>query len=384
MKHYFRTIIILFFSFLNLYSADGINRSIEIRILVANDLSNFELKTYGKIYATEEKTGEKYLLLENSLYDIRPEKNEKIIISDEKLLSPVYMENSTPESYIVIDGKKYRGKFKLANKNGKLNIIEYVDIERYLWGVLGPEMGANWPIEALKAQAVAARTYTLATLSKNNDYDMTNTTQHQVYTGFDNISPQIISAVNETRGEVLTYKNEIFTTFYHANSGGHTTTPSGVWNSKIIPPLRGVNDPYYKNSPSANWSVFISNSDILNFLNKNGHSVNRIKSFRIYSKDKSGRTVKFLFNTDKGSIKLEAKDLRSFIGTFDMKSTFITSIQSVKNGYKIYGRGWGHGVGLCQDGAKKMADKGFDYKKILSFYYPGSKIKDIDEVNHER
>ncbi|MGC8867100.1 MAG: SpoIID/LytB domain-containing protein, partial [Elusimicrobiales bacterium] len=111
-----------------------------------------------------------------------------------------------------------------------------------------------------------------------------------------------------------------------------------------------------------------------------GNYVSKIKNIRIYSKDKSGRAIKLLISTDKGNIRVEAKDLREFIGTFDIKSTFISKIEKRSLGFKIYGRGWGHGIGLCQDGAKKMADLGFNYKKILEFYYPGSKIMNIEKV----
>ncbi|HPO95281.1 MAG TPA: SpoIID/LytB domain-containing protein [Elusimicrobiales bacterium] len=383
MKIFFKSLLFLILS-QSLYSADGISKSVEVRILIENNSEKISLKTYGKVYLTEEKTGEKYLLVEESNYDIKAEGSDFVYVSLQKLYSPVLLENSNPNSHMIINGKKYRGKFKIKNSEGKIQIIEFVDIERYLWGVLGPEMGTSWPMEALKAQAVASRTYTLASLNRNADYDMTNSTKHQVYTGFENISPQIISAVNETRGEVLTYKDNIFYAYYHANSGGQTTTPSGVWNGDIIPPLKGVKDPYYKNSKHAGWSIYVSNSDILNFISSSGHSALKIKDMKIYSKDRSGRAVKLLFKTDKGNIKLEAKDFRNHVGNFDMKSTLITNIIKMKNGFKITGKGWGHGVGLCQDGAREMADRGADYKKILNFYYPGSKIKDIEDVYYDR
>jgi len=381
MKLFFNLIIPFI---LNLSSADGVSKSIEVRIMIYSNSQKINIKTYGNVYVTEEKTGEKYILLEDSIYEVTPNNKDYIYLSQQKLYSPIILENANPSSYIVINSQKYRGKFKIINTDSNLRMIEFVDIERYLWGVLGPEMGMSWPIEALKAQAVAARTYTLASLNRKAEYDMTNTTNDQVYTGFENISPQIISAVNETRGEVLTYKDKVFFAYYHANSGGHTTTPSGAWNSDIIPPLRGVKDPYYKNSKHSKWITYISNDDILNFINSKGYNAFKIKDITIYSKDRSGRAIKLSFKTDRGNVKLEVKDLRNYIGTSDIKSTFITSIQKMKSGFKVYGKGWGHGVGLCQEGAREMADRGFNYKKILQFYYPGSKIKDMDDVYYDR
>ena len=381
MKLFFNLIIPFI---LNLSSADGVSKSIEVRIMIYSNSQKINIKTYGNVYVIEEKTGEKYILLEDSIYEVTPNNKDYIYLSQQKLYSPIILENANPSSYIVINSQKYRGKFKIINTDSNLRMIEFVDIERYLWGVLGPEMGMSWPIEALKAQAVAARTYTLASLNRKAEYDMTNTTNDQVYTGFENISPQIISAVNETRGEVLTYKDKEFFAYYHANSGGHTTTPSGAWNSDIILPLRGVKDPYYKNSKHSKWITYISNDDILNFINSKGYNAFKIKDITIYSKDRSGRAIKLSFKTDRGNVKLEVKDLRNYIGTSDIKSTFITSIQKMKSGFKVYGKGWGHGVGLCQEGAREMADRGFNYKKILQFYYPGSKIKDMDDVYYDR
>lgn len=371
--------LLLYISF-NINSADGINKTIDIRILIKSTKDKIVLTPYGNSYVVEEKTNEKYFLIENSNYEIIPFSDDMIVINDEKLRSPIFIETANPHSYLIIDGIKFSGKFKLYNENSTLNLVEYVDLERYLWGVLSPEMGPTWPFEALKAQAVAARTYAVFHINRLSEYDLTSTTKHQIYTGFEKVSPQIISAVSETRGKVLTYKNKIFPAYYHANSGGHTTNPSAVWNLEKILPLKGVKDPYAKYSKNYNWTTFITVNDIIGFLNRNAYFVSKIKDLKIYSKDKTGRTVKFLISTDKGPIKIEAKAFREFIGSYEMKSTLITKIEKKNNGFKIYGRGWGHGVGLCQDGARKMAELGFNYKKILEFYYPGSKIMDLDKV----
>lgn len=370
---------LFYLSFL-LTSADGFNKTVELRILIKSTKDKISINSYGISYVTEEKTKEKYLLTENSDYEFRAISNNMISINSEKLTSPIFLETSNPQSYLTIDGIRFRGKFKIYSQDSELNLIEYVDLERYLWGVLAPEMGPAWPFEALKAQAVAARTYALFHINKNSDYDLTATTRHQLYTGFEKVSPQIISAVNETRGEVLVYKGRIFPAYYHANSGGHTTNPTAVWELEKISPLRGVKDPYAKYSKNYNWKVFVSFKDIVEFLNRNGYFVFKIKDMRIYSKDKSGRTIRLLVLTDRGNFKIEAKRLREFIGSYDMKSTLITKIEKSKDGFKIYGKGWGHGIGLCQDGARKMADLGFSYKKILEFYYPGSKIIDFEKV----
>ncbi len=376
--------IIFFFSLLIsclLCAADGVHKSIEIRILIKEKEKKVNIKVGGKARIIEDPTKEIYELVDNSEYEIKAVDRVCAKINEYIIKLPFYIENINPHSYLVIDGVKYRGKFKVYFESGGINIVEYVDLERYLWGVLAPEMGLTWPKEALKSQAVAARTYAVYSIKKGSEYDLTATTKHQLYTGFENISPQIISAVNETAGEVLTYKGKIFPAYYHANSGGHTTNPSAAWDCEKIPPLRGVKDPYAKHSRNYAWSIFIPSKDLVAFLNRYHKTyVSKIKDMRIYSKDKSGRAIRFVISTDQGRFKVEAKDIREFIGTFNMKSTLISRIEKKDSGFKIYGRGWGHGIGLCQDGAKKMADLGFNYKKILEFYYPGSKIADLEDV----
>lgn len=382
MKLFFSFTLILFIK-TALYS-NVESKSIEVRILIEKQAKKINLKTENKAIVTSPYSNEKYILLDDSEYDITPSSNNKIIIGETAFPTPVFIETVNSFGYVIINGKRYSGKIKIKNSNNLLDVIEHVDLESYVIGVLGPEMGTNWPIEALKAQAVSARTYTLASLNKNYEYDLTNTVYDQLYDGHQKISPSIIAAVNQTKGEVLTYKGKIFFAYYHANSGGHTTSPSASWNeNEIIPPLKGVKDPYYKFSPNAHWECYVPNSDIIKFLEPyvpNGKTISKIKEIRVYSKDKSQRAIKLLISTNAGKFKVEISNLRKHIGTFDLKSTLITRIEKLKNGFKFYGRGWGHGVGLCQDGAKAMADKGYDYKKILQFYYPGSKITKIEEL----
>jgi stage II sporulation protein D len=366
-----------------LYPTSGMNKTVEVRILIEKQIKELKIKTENKVFVISDKQDEKYLLLEDSEYEVIPS-NNGLMINDIRFSSPIFLETVNPFGYIVLNGKRYQGRIKIKNSNGLIDVIEHIGLESYIIGVLGPEMGTTWPIEALKAQAVSARTYTLASLNKNYEYDLTNTVYDQVYNGHQTISPAIIAAVNQTRGEILTYKGKVFFAYYHANSGGHTTSPSATWNSdSIIPPLRGVKDPYFKYSPNAYWECYVPSSDIIKFLLPYAASkknISKIKEIRVLSKDRSQRAIKLLISTDAGKFKVDISNLRKHIGTFDLKSTLITRIEKLKNGFKFYGRGWGHGVGLCQDGAKAMADKGYDYKKILQFYYPGSKITKIEEI----
>jgi stage II sporulation protein D len=368
---------LLSFFLLNLKSADY-NNDLNIRILIENSQNNILIKTYGDVIVKELKTGKKFRLLPNVSYIIKTADSENIYISKEKLNSPVTLFTPEGDNYIRINSKKYKGEIKIIKKNDKLTLIEELPFEKYLLGVLAPEMGEDWPLEALKAQAVASRTYAAKQLKKNSDYDISNDVTHQVYVGLEKTNSRIIEAVNSTRGEVLSYQGKLITAFFHACCGGHTTTPD-VWDQDIIKPLRGVTDPYCKDSKHYSWSLSATSKELLRFIQKQGSTALSVKNVRIYSKDHSGRAVRLLFQTEKGNFKAEAKELRKHLGIFEFKSTFLTKIEKDGDLYRFYGKGWGHGVGMCQEGAKKMAEKGLSYKKILNFYYPSSKISDIED-----
>ncbi|PIS46974.1 MAG: hypothetical protein COT17_05860 [Elusimicrobia bacterium CG08_land_8_20_14_0_20_51_18] len=373
---------LLFFCSGLLGAADGYpENELKIRISIYRDLSRLAVTTYGKVYVTELKTGNRFLLLENANYEIRGSDSKYLYIGKQKLLSPIKLNTPDGNNFLKINSRKYKGEIRLINcEDSTLNAIEEIPFEKYLYGVLVSEMGPGWPLEALKAQAVASRTYAARFINPLKDYDMTDDVSHQVYSGLEKVSSDIIEAVNSTKGEVLVYNKKLVNAFFHACCGGHTTSPGSAWGDVITKPLRGVSDPYCKTSRHYKWDMFLKNSDLLSFIQKMGSTALKIKSLKPYSKDKSGRIVRLSFSTDRGSFKAEMKELRKHFGTYDFKSTFISRIEKKSNGYLFSGRGWGHGVGMCQEGAKGLAKKRQNYKKILNFYYPGSKTADITGV----
>lgn len=360
-----------------LLAADGNQKELEIRILISKN-SQATFNTYGNVIVSD-ASGRKFRLVPNATYIAKADSENFLYLSKEKLSSPVEFFIPDGKNFLKVNGKKYKGKLKaISHRDGFLSIIEELPFEKYLLGVLASEMGPDWPIEALKAQAVASRTYAARLLNRGGEYDVGNDTSHQVYTGLEKINPNIIEAVNSTKGEVLYYNGRMITAFFHACCGGRTTTPSAAFKGNIIKPLRGVVDPYCKLSNHYEWDITLSESDILRMIQSRGSTALKLKGVRIYSKDRSGRAVKIEFKTDRSPFRMEAKAMREYFGNFEFKSTFITRIQKTNKGYIFYGRGWGHGVGMCQEGAKNMARKGYSYKKILSFYYPGARITDIE------
>ncbi len=349
-----------------------------IRVAIARNSPSLKLKTSSRVYAQDVKTGQKYLLLERSAYEIKASAGG-ISVAGQQLSSPIKLLSSDGQERIRLGGNLYKGDILIrASGADKLDIIEYLPLEDYLYGVLGVEMSPDWPLEALKAQAVASRTYALKNINPARDYDVTDGVEMQVYNGTARINSRIIDAVNSTRGEVLKYKGKLVTAFFHACCGGHTASVKSAWGEDVIKPLYGVPDPFCSRASHYRWELFVPAGDLLKFIQKQGSTALKIKAVRVYRKDRSGRAVSLRFTTDRGVKDAPVTELRKSVGNYEFRSTLITRISPVRGGYEFAGRGWGHGVGMCQEGAKAMAEKGRTYKKILHQYYPGASITDYD------
>ncbi len=252
----------------------------------------------------------------------------------------------------------------------KLNdgsIIE-VNFDEYLYGVVSNEMGTSYKegeevkevgIEALKAQAVASRTYALYNMqnSKYEDYDMTCTTTDQVYKS-GTVKDIVKEAVDSTSGQVITYDGEIISAFFFSTSGGHTEAPENIWSSSL-PYLVGVEDTYepYIEGKSE-WEARISK--------------NKFGTMEILGKSENGRVTKMKI----GNEIYTNNNIRTKLGSSLVKSTwFEMSFDSNTNEYVLSGKGYGHGVGMSQYGAMGMAENGFDYIEILNWYYKDIEIE---------
>ncbi|HAF95358.1 MAG: hypothetical protein A2021_00920 [Elusimicrobia bacterium GWF2_52_66] len=349
----------------------------KIRVAIARNSPSIKLKTSAKTYLVEVKTGQKYLLLANASYDIKRAGEQSLSVADQTLSSPIKLLSADGSEKVRLGGNIYKGDILInAVPGGRLNIIEYLPLEDYLYGVLPSEMSAGWPLEALKAQAVASRSYAVKNLAPGKDYDVTDGIDTQVYNGTKGINSRILEAVNATRGEVLKYKGKIVTAFFHACCGGHTGSARAAWGEEVGKPLSGVSDPFCSGSFHHKWHLGISVADMLSFIQAKGSTALKIKGIRLYKKDRSGRVITVLFVTDQGKLQVKVTDIRKRFGNSDFKSLYLTSVVREGGYFEFSGRGWGHGVGMCQEGAKEMAKRGMSYKKILRHYYPGASITD--------
>jgi len=298
----------------------------------------------------------------------------KLVLVSNKLSFPVVIK--PVQGVIFADGKAYRGYLKIVKSNDKFTVVNVLPVEEYLKGVVPKESSPSWPIESLKAQAVVSRTYTYANLNKHagEGFDMCSQTHCQVYGGAGAEFLPSNKAVIATKGEVLTYDGKLAQTVFHANCGGHTEDPKYVWNwtAQTPPYLKGVKCDYCKNAPHAKWETVLDENFIMNKLS--GYRVGKIKSIKAKGATEAGSTIDIEIIHSNGNLTFNAYKFRLTVDPWKIKSTTFESIEKKDAKFIFKGLGWGHKVGMCQWGAKGMAEDGRTYKKILSFYYPGTQI----------
>jgi len=229
------------------------------------------------------------------------------------------------DGLMSIDGKKYRGYVSfLGNRNG-LSVINHVDIESYLYGVVPKEIPSLSSEEALKAQAVAARSYAYSTMDKhlNEGYNVCDTTHCQVYGGYDAEQATTNRAVDHTRGLIAKYNGVVANTVFHSSSGGHTESSENVWGGRV-PYLVAVEDPYSLNTINSSWEVAIDSSRMNQMLLEGGIDIGEVRGIDISEKTVSGRVVELVLNGSRGTAQVSGERFRSLMGNTTIKSTLFS------------------------------------------------------------
>jgi stage II sporulation protein D len=282
---------------------------------------------------------------------------------------------------IAVDGAPYHGSIIVQlDPDGLLTAVNVVDLEEYLYGVVGSEMPAEWPRSALQAQAVVARTYAVGRLGIRDDmgYDLIAGEEDQAYRGIDGESPTVIAAVDATRGALLVYEGQIVHAYYSADDGGYTA--GGAALSDPQPYLLPVPDPYAAGSPDRTWSASISAADLAQSVNALIARVGALTGVAMGAVDASGRLQSVVVTGSNGSASLSGFDFRRLAGRHSVRSTKISSIALDGDLIRVTGAGFGHGVGMSQWGARTMAAQGIDFAGILSFYYKGTVLTTIADA----
>lgn len=277
-----------------------------------------------------------------------------------------------------VGSRRYRGSLlAFVDATGELAVVNELGLEDYLYGVVPCEIGpiSTETFEAVKAQAVAARSFTLTRLTKRRGlgfqlYD--SYARDQEYQGAGRETALGNRAVDETRGEVLLYHGEPAEALYHANCGGVTANGSQPYLKSIADTPGGRRrTPYCAGSKHSSWRTGFSREDFENrlgtLLGVDGRV--EVRSYGVET-DNSGRASHLRFKTRKGSYRISGSDFRLGLG---LKSTLF-KMEMGRNSVVFTGKGWGHGSGLCQDGAIEMARRGSNHREILLHYYSGVKL----------
>ena len=269
------------------------------------------------------------------------------------------------------------GLVHVVRKGKGFLVINQVDLEEYVKGVVPGEVNSSWHPEMLKAQAVAARTYALyqQMLSAARDYDVVATVQDQVYKGKDGVDTAVLRAVDETRGLVLTYQQAPIYAAFSSTAAGLTEDAVNVW-SKEYPYLKGVECPFDLESPFYQWKASFRVDKLEQNLRQQGYVVGTISSIEPLAFSRGGRVAKLRILHSEGELILRGEDLRKTVGYSIVPSTQFT-IDSVGREVVLSGYGAGHAVGMCQWGAKELAELGYSFSTILSYYYPGTELQEM-------
>ena len=273
--------------------------------------------------------------------------------------------------YVWIGDRWYRGTTQLILQDNGITAINHVDLEDYLYSVVGAEAVSSWPIEALKAQAVAARSYALYKRNKesNGIYDVDTTIGTQVYKGLDSECTTTHEAVNSTLGQIMTYDEEVILAAFHSSSGGYTENVEDIWSSPL-PYLRAVVD-YDHQAPVFEWQQVIPVSKIQSLV----AGIGNIRGLQPAKMTPRGRVITMQVTGDRGSTTVSGKDLRKVL---DLRSTLFRISTDGEN-LNIKGRGFGHGLGLSQWGAYYLAQQGVNYHQILAHYYQSANLTRLEK-----
>jgi len=259
--------------------------------------------------------------------------------------------------------------------------VREMDVEDYLLGVVAAEMDPSWPLEALKAQAILARTFTLQRVDEFGEVPGRGahaSTDHEEFQAYDSgrIDQRVQQAVAETRGRVIVYDGRFARTWFHAYSGGHTTTPQvGMdWDGEEVPYLRPVDDSDLDGAvpPEVKfWEARLRAEEVRSAAAEaGGADPGPVERVEVGSWSDDGRAITLRVNDQ----EVPAVAFRLAAGSSDFRSTMIQEIDASDGVFTFRGKGYGHGVGLSQWSARILAERGADAEAIIQRYYPGTEV----------
>jgi stage II sporulation protein D len=290
----------------------------------------------------------------------------------------------TASEPIVVNGKPLAREVHVIAEAeaGVLHAVAVLPLERYLCGVLLGEVPVQkWHEAALKAQAVASRSYALFHMARRRgrDWDVTATQSSQVFKGgVDN--PRVNRIVNATRGQVLMCDGGVIPAYFHSSCGGATEASGNVFNERTIRPLAGSPCGFCQvpDNRFASWELTLRLSEITEIVSRHASDVGQariagVRELEVVERGVSGRALTLRVRHAFAPFDMDAERFRQWVGPMRLPSTMFR-MQSGSRSVTFRGSGWGHGIGLCQFGAEGMAANGYTYRQILNRYYPQAEI----------
>ena len=271
----------------------------------------------------------------------------------------------------TFEGRPYRGTFTRLDDG---RVVSIVDLEEYLYSVVSREMSARWPAAALEVQSICARTYVLQRSDPRREYDVVPSELDQRYDGVAGETPAGTAAVSATAGQVLKYGDGFASVAYSSCCGGHTESSSDAWGAAPIPYLQGVACTWCTESPNYRWSTTLAFEQMASRLSTYLAPLGELHDVRVTELDPSGRARSFELVAERGSSTVQGSAFRRAVGSRVLPSLLIERLQRDGGAAQIAidGGGLGHGVGLCQWGARGMAASGSSASQILGYYFSGA------------
>lgn len=360
--------------------APALAGELEMRVAIEQDVS--QVQVGGSTPTTlQDGNGRVLAQLPAQTAVVARAENGQVAVSDWRT-GAVWLEPSGENGLVWIGGRWYRGRTLVVPTAGGLTAVNYVDLEEYLYSVVGSEVYPNWHPEALKAQAVAARTYALyqRQTGANAVFDVGDTVRWQVYNGVEEEASSTIAAVQATRGQVVTHQGRIINAVFHASAGGHTDNVENVWTNPL-PYLRAV-PAFDEAAPNAQWTVNVTADQLRAAI----PGIGNILSLTPERVSPVGRVITLRATGDAGTKTITGAQLRSAL---NLRSTWFSvtpqpdaiastrGVAGAPTSFQIVGRGFGHGLGMSQWGAQFMALQGRSYMDILRHYYTGTILSRI-------
>lgn len=373
-----RFLFVLTFGFMLFAAAEGFSKETDrIRVAVLRDRPDVILAVRGSYEIQDARTKEVLDHGRNLSFSRVAASVDGLKIKNTVFKTGAVTVIAKRTAGITVNNRSYRGDISVyKDLNGRLLVVNAVDLESYVKGVLYHEISNKWPIDAIKAQAIATRTYAIYTKEtmRAKDYDVTADTSSQVYGGYLSEKHKTNRAVNFTAGEILEYKDRVFPAYFHATCGGNTEDVVELWKIDTVPLRGGSACSFCSDSPHYYWRMVLDLKNIRKKLGRRYVLEEPLQNIGVCERTTTGRVRSLELKDASGKSQvISSKDFRSLLGADVVRSTNF-SIALEQDHVVLSGKGWGHGVGLCQWGALGMSKKGYTYRQILEFYYPGADL----------